>query len=140
MTTDAPAPFRITRSSETSRRTPGNESATRNMLNLLSERTSSRQRYRGNTPRTPSQYNSQRTQEDLAKHKQALEITKQISRRWKTGDVYAPHDLSAAEMRKWKQRGVPRDDVVDVLGLKPVEEYKVSLQKERAGKRKGTRR
>ncbi|KAK6607652.1 ribosomal protein S18 [Botrytis cinerea] len=32
-------------------------------------------------------------------------LTKQIHRRWRAGDVYAPHDLSGIEMAKWKKRG-----------------------------------
>ncbi|OBT51527.1 hypothetical protein VE04_08632 [Pseudogymnoascus sp. 24MN13] len=54
----------------------------------------------------------------------ATKVTKQISRRWKTGDVYAPHDLSEVEMKKWKQRGKPAVDVFDVLELDPLVEYR----------------
>lgn len=39
--------------------------------------------------------------------------------------MYAPHDLSAAEMQKWKRRGRPESDAFDLLGMNPVEEYKV---------------
>lgn len=96
------------------------------MLDLLANRTTMRGRYRGNTPRSahPSQ-NAAKAAEDLAKHKQALELTKQITRRWKTGDVYAPHDLSKEEMQKWKSRGRPGRDVVDVLGFDVQGGYKV---------------
>lgn len=62
-----------------------------------------------------------------------------MTRRWKVGDVYAPHDLGSVEMGKWKGRGGGRrmgkaigggrgrewGDVVDVLGVRPVVEYKV---------------
>lgn len=56
------------------------------------------------------------------------------------GDVYAPHDLGSVEMGKWKGRGGRGmgagkgigggrgrewGDVVDVLGVRPVVEYKV---------------
>lgn len=54
-------------------------------------------------------------------------MTKQIARRWKTGDVYAPHDLSEVEMKKWKKRGKPAVDVFDVLELDPLVEYRVSV-------------
>lgn len=57
----------------------------------------------------------------------ATRMTKQISRRWKTGDVYAPHDLSEVEMKKWKMRGKPTVDVFDVLELDPMVEYRVSV-------------
>lgn len=54
-------------------------------------------------------------------------MTKQIGRRWKTGDVYAPHDLSDVEMQKWKRRGKPGMDVCDVLEIDPKTEYRVRL-------------
>jgi hypothetical protein len=41
--------------------------------------------------------------------------------------VYAPHDLSAVEMAKWKNRGRPTHDVFDVLDFKPMEHYRVSF-------------
>jgi small subunit ribosomal protein S18 len=63
--------------------------------------------------------------QDLKKHKLASDLTKQITRRWKVGDVYAPHDLSSAEMQKWKRRGRLEHDVFDLLDLNPIEEYKV---------------
>lgn len=50
-----------------------------------------------------------------------------VHRRWKAGDVYAPHDLTGAEMAKWKKarrRPKPKVDVVDSLGLKPIDHYK----------------
>ena len=47
-------------------------------------------------------------------------------RRWHTGDVYAPHDLTSVEMIKWRKRQKPDRDAFDVLGLNPLKEYKVS--------------
>ncbi|KAF2230492.1 ribosomal protein S18 [Viridothelium virens] len=48
-----------------------------------------------------------------------------MHRRWRRGDVYAPHDLSSVEMSKWKaKRGTPRRDVFDELGIDPRNEYK----------------
>jgi small subunit ribosomal protein S18 len=52
-------------------------------------------------------------------------LSKQISRRWKAGDVYAPHDLSEVETAKWKKRERPLYDVFDVLDLNPLEHYRV---------------
>jgi len=63
--------------------------------------------------------------QELKNHRLATDLTKQIQRRWKAGDVYAPHDLSSAEMQKWKKRGRPESDVFDLLDMNPVEEYKV---------------
>jgi small subunit ribosomal protein S18 len=47
-----------------------------------------------------------------------------LKREWKLGDLYAPHDLSAAEMRKWGKRSQPTQDVFDVLNLDPLSLYK----------------
>lgn len=44
--------------------------------------------------------------------------------KWKVGDVYAPHDLSAVEATKWRKRKSSERDVFDVLGINPLEEYK----------------
>ncbi|KAK5119261.1 hypothetical protein LTR85_007875 [Meristemomyces frigidus] len=58
------------------------------------------------------------------------DLEQQIPRRWKVGDVYSPHDLSGIEMSKWKkQRRKPRPrasdrDVMDQLGMKPLDHYR----------------
>ena len=67
------------------------------------------------------------TAEDMEKHKLSADLSRQITRRWKAGDVYAPHDLSAVEMRKWKNRGRPVMDVFDVLDFDPIANYRVSV-------------
>jgi small subunit ribosomal protein S18 len=85
------------------------------MMNLL-DRASTRSATRKSTSNV---------MQELKNHKLATDLTKQIPRRWKAGDVYAPHDLSAAEMQKWKRRGRPEYDVFDLLDMNPVEEYKV---------------
>lgn len=48
-----------------------------------------------------------------------------MTREFKAGDIYAPHDLSPAEMRKWKQRKSPATDAFDALRISPLELYKV---------------
>ena len=55
----------------------------------------------------------------------AKSLAKNITRDWKEGDVYAPHDLSAAEMKKWKKRFPPTMDAFDALSLNPLDLYKV---------------
>lgn len=45
--------------------------------------------------------------------------------KWQVGDVYAPHDLSAVEAGKWRKRKSSQRDVFDILGINPLEEYKV---------------
>jgi small subunit ribosomal protein S18 len=77
--------------------------------------------------RAATRSSSSNVMQELKNHKLATDLTKQIQRRWKAGDVYAPHDLSSAEMQKWKKRGRPECDVFDLLDLNPVEEYKVCL-------------
>ncbi|KAK0284351.1 hypothetical protein LTR54_010267 [Friedmanniomyces endolithicus] len=58
------------------------------------------------------------------------DLEQQIPRRYKLGDVYAPHDLSGTEMGKWrKMRRKPRvvshgSDVLDSLGVDPRQHYK----------------
>lgn len=56
------------------------------------------------------------------------ELTKQIHRRWRVGDVYAPHDLTGIEMAKWKKRGKVTRDVFDIVAFDPIAtgSYKVS--------------
>ncbi|EXJ92938.1 hypothetical protein A1O3_01494 [Capronia epimyces CBS 606.96] len=51
-------------------------------------------------------------------------ISRQLTRQWKVGDVYAPHDLSAAEARKWRKRNRPRTDAFDALSINPLSLYK----------------
>ena len=56
------------------------------------------------------------------------DLERQAVRRWKLGDVYAPHDLTGVEQAKWKKfrkKGRQRFDVVDQLAMNPIEHYKV---------------
>ena len=50
-----------------------------------------------------------------------------MPRRWQAGDVYAPHDLSPAEMGKWRRLRSRQRDLVDMLGLNPLDMYRVSF-------------
>ncbi|KAK5168884.1 uncharacterized protein LTR77_006193 [Saxophila tyrrhenica] len=55
------------------------------------------------------------------------DLEKQQQRKWKPGDVYAPHDLSGAEAAKWKRlrrKGRMMSDVIDQLGINPIHHYK----------------
>lgn len=63
--------------------------------------------------------------EDLQNSANAASLSKQITRRFVPGDVYAPHDLSWVEMQKWKTRGRPTYDALDALDLKPLDHYRV---------------
>lgn len=52
-------------------------------------------------------------------------LARQSTRNWKPGDIYAPHDLSPQEMVKWKQPKQPKRDIIDMLGLNPLDHYRV---------------
>src|SRR2546423_4306438 len=56
---------------------------------------------------------------------QAKAMDKNFTREWKQGDIYAPHDLSAAEARKWRKKYTPTIDAFDALSLNPLDLYKV---------------
>lgn len=65
------------------------------------------------------------TQDQLREQKVANDYLREMPRRWKIGDVYAPHDLSFAEMQKTRRRRMRQADVIDVLGIRPQDMYKV---------------
>ncbi|KAL2809288.1 ribosomal protein S18 [Aspergillus granulosus] len=46
------------------------------------------------------------------------------TRAYQPGDIYAPHDLSPPEMKKWKKPAPPSTDVFDTLQLNPLDQYK----------------
>lgn len=79
-------------------------------------------------PSGRNQLSSTKTQ-TLAQQTQAdwlgKSLNKQVYRRWQTGDVYAPHDLSPVEMQKWRTKGRPETDAFDALDMNPIDEYKV---------------
>ncbi|KFG81341.1 putative 37S ribosomal protein S18 [Metarhizium anisopliae] len=62
--------------------------------------------------------------EALRNSKNSADYLKQMPRRWDAGDVYSPHDLSPVEMQKWRKRSLRSNDVVDALGIRPLDMYK----------------
>ncbi|KAI9879758.1 MAG: hypothetical protein M1830_007383 [Pleopsidium flavum] len=64
------------------------------------------------------------TPESIEASTRSTALQKLQTRRWKAGDVYAPHDLSSAEMQKWRRKGKPTRDAFDALNLNPLNEYK----------------
>lgn len=50
---------------------------------------------------------------------------KQMPRKWKTGDVYAPYDMNPHQLARWKKKTAPKRDVTDLLSLNPLDMYKV---------------
>lgn len=69
--------------------------------------------------------NKQAQIEFLRSRKISSDYLRQMPRRWDAGDVYSPHDMSPVEMQKWRKRSPRRNDVVDVLGIRPLDMYKV---------------
>jgi small subunit ribosomal protein S18 len=66
------------------------------------------------------------TKTQLEEQARVEAFKKQSFRKWKQGDVYAPRDLSGVEQKKWKNaRRAPQNDAFDVLGINPINEYKV---------------
>jgi small subunit ribosomal protein S18 len=65
---------------------------------------------------------------EMIESERRSQFQRQIYRTWRSGDVYAPHDLSGAEQKKWKYgRSKPQSDAFDVLGINPIHEYKVCV-------------
>ena len=101
--------------------------ATDRVRNLLADSEARRQRMTDRKKSTLERMRAKKTSEDYAR---------QMTRRWRPGDVYAPHDLSPQEMIKWKQLQRPKKDVLDLLGLNPLDEYKVGRFTVEMGDRK----
>ncbi|KAM4057831.1 ribosomal protein [Hirsutella rhossiliensis] len=62
--------------------------------------------------------------EFMHKNKDSQDYLRQMPRRFEPGDVYSPHDLSPVEMAKWRRRSQRNNDVVDTLGIRPLDMYK----------------
>ncbi|KAL2758031.1 hypothetical protein ACRALDRAFT_1068475 [Sodiomyces alcalophilus JCM 7366] len=60
----------------------------------------------------------------IQERKVSDDYMRQMPRRWNTGDVYAPHDLHPHQLAKWKRRGGPDVDVVDLLNVNPLDMYR----------------
>ncbi|CZT12363.1 uncharacterized protein RAG0_16214 [Rhynchosporium agropyri] len=89
-----------------------------NLLGMFSRSNEQRQR------QAASQNRRATTAEEMQSRNLAQDLSKQITRRWRSGDIYAPHDLSEVEMAKWKTRSQPKHDVFDVLDMNPEEHYR----------------
>ncbi|KAF2845392.1 ribosomal protein S18 [Plenodomus tracheiphilus IPT5] len=62
---------------------------------------------------------------EMVESERRAQFQRQIYRRWQPGDVYAPHDLSGPEQKKWKYGTKrPTEDAFDILGINPILEYK----------------
>ena len=63
--------------------------------------------------------------EDQKAQGESRALERYQTRDFKAGDIYAPHDLSPAEMKKWGKRRNPQTDAFDALNLNPMDLYKV---------------
>ncbi|KAI1331619.1 ribosomal protein S18 [Xylariaceae sp. FL0255] len=63
-------------------------------------------------------------EESLRNRNAQVEYLRQLPRRWNPGEVYAPHDISASEMNKWRTNRKRQTDVVELLGLRPLDMYR----------------
>ncbi|KAK3378269.1 ribosomal protein S18 [Podospora didyma] len=61
---------------------------------------------------------------DLKLSSESHAYVRQIYRRWTPGEVYAPRDLNPTEMRRWRRDRTPKRDILDVLGVNPVDNYR----------------
>ncbi|KAK8125509.1 ribosomal protein S18 [Apiospora kogelbergensis] len=52
---------------------------------------------------------------------------RQMPRRWREGELYAPRDLSEVEAAKWRKMTSVQRDLVDLLGLRPLDMYSVGF-------------
>jgi small subunit ribosomal protein S18 len=72
-----------------------------------------------------SRKNAQQSIEQERRIVERDEFARQIHRKWRAGDIYAPHDLTGREHAKWKKgKRSQNGDVVDALGINPLLEYK----------------
>ncbi|KAF9891268.1 hypothetical protein FE257_004832 [Aspergillus nanangensis] len=83
-----------------------------------------------NNNRGPRVFNRRRVQnrqkflEDQRSQGESRALERFQFRDWKSGDIYAPHDLSPSEMKKWKKRNAPSRDAFDSLNMNPLSLYK----------------
>ncbi|KAM0285630.1 hypothetical protein ACHAQH_001336 [Verticillium albo-atrum] len=62
--------------------------------------------------------------QQLRDRKTSDDYIRQMPRKWRTGDVYAPHDMHPHQLAKWKRRSSPKHDVTDLLSVNPLDQYK----------------
>lgn len=68
----------------------------------------------------------QKFQEEQLLMEKGRALERNQTRDWQQGDVYAPHDLSPAEMKKWRRKQRPSTDAFDALSINPLNQYKVN--------------
>ncbi|KAI0440211.1 ribosomal protein S18 [Xylaria telfairii] len=77
------------------------------------------------SPRLRNRESSKQQVEDMiANQNRHDDYMRQLTRRWRVGDVYSPHDMSPSEMAKWRRNTARKEDLVDMLGLRPLDMYR----------------
>ena len=88
---------------------------------------SARHELAGNLVRKPRSNDGQSTAKEIELRALRQDMLRNMTRKWRSGDVYAPHDLTGYEMSKWRRkRSAPEIDVLKIIKIDPVKEYKVS--------------
>lgn len=64
---------------------------------------------------------------DLREYETSNSYMRQMPRRWAVGEVYAPHDLAPEEIKRYRRTTGRSFDVLDVLGIKPLDMYSVRM-------------
>ncbi|KAI3342181.1 ribosomal protein S18 [Ustulina deusta] len=75
-------------------------------------------------PKRNSGAGRQRVGEMIRGSSDQVDYLRQMPRRWRPGDVYSPHDMSPSEMAKWRKPTARKKDLVDLLGLRPLDMYR----------------
>ncbi|KAI1738942.1 ribosomal protein S18 [Xylaria scruposa] len=74
--------------------------------------------------RTDRATSRRNVEDDMRSQNRHDDFMRQLPRRWRVGDVYAPHDMSPSEMAKWRRNTARKQDLVDLLGLRPLDMYR----------------
>ncbi|TGJ88674.1 hypothetical protein E0Z10_g100 [Xylaria hypoxylon] len=77
---------------------------------------------RGSRKRNSKQ--NQKIEEEMRGKNRHDDYMRQLPRRWRAGDVYSPHDMSPSETAKWRKNTARQKDLVDLLGLRPLDMYR----------------
>ncbi|KAI0102077.1 ribosomal protein S18 [Nemania sp. FL0031] len=80
--------------------------------------------FQAGAPRRGTRQGRLETDNELRNVNRQDDYMRQLPRRWRAGDVYAPHDMSPSEMAKWRRNTARKQDLVDLLGLRPLDMYR----------------
>ncbi|KIH90502.1 37S ribosomal protein [Sporothrix brasiliensis 5110] len=62
--------------------------------------------------------------EKMAERKTTEDYARHLTRRWRVGDLYTAHDLGVEEMHQWGESYLSQRDVIEILGINPIDEYR----------------